>query len=362
MATGFSASVLNAGDFEYDFPCTECQEHGLNSEAVYFCQQCDSQFCGLCVKQHDRFYQKHPIIGTEKNETWGKVKSTCKMHPGEEMTVFCSDHRQTCCVTCQKELHGQCQLLQHTSLKLPPRPSSVKIGETNVNAQCDLFPLKQKHDESQMVTGINHNMPYELLERKRFKIKLKKDKYPCSIYGITVLPGGEIIITDCNNSKIKLVTADYAIVEHVSVHQKPWEICAVSDNQVAVSTERKAILFFNVNNSKLKMDRKLKLFHDCDHVSYLADQLYVASNRTVYQYTLTGQRVRKMDGWDMWGFALNPDGNRLYITDFDNNRLLTTDMHGRGLAILADEDIKGPTDGRRLQICVIHGRPTLCII
>ncbi|XP_052770106.1 uncharacterized protein LOC128209887 isoform X2 [Mya arenaria] len=235
MATGFSASVLNAGDFEYDFPCTECQEHGLNSEAVYFCQQCDSQFCGLCVKQHDRFYQKHPIIGTEKNETWGKVKSTCKMHPGEEMTVFCSDHRQTCCVTCQKELHGQCQLLQHTSLKLPPRPSSVKIGETN-------------------------------------------------------------------------------------------------------------------------------LFHDCDHVSYLADQLYVASNRTVYQYTLTGQRVRKMDGWDMWGFALNPDGNRLYITDFDNNRLLTTDMHGRGLAILADEDIKGPTDGRRLQICVIHGRPTLCII
>ncbi|XP_052766213.1 uncharacterized protein LOC128207375 [Mya arenaria] len=91
------------------------------------------------------------------------------------------------------------------------------------------------------------------------------------------------------------------------------------------------------------MDRKLKLFHDCDHVSYLADQLYVASNRTVYQYTLTGQRVRKMDGWDMWGFALNPDGNRLYITDFDNNRLLTADMHGRGLAILADEDIKGPT-------------------
>ncbi|WAR20279.1 hypothetical protein MAR_002117 [Mya arenaria] len=105
MATGLRASVLHAGDFEYDYPCTECQEHGLNSEAVYFCQNCTRQFCGLCIKQHDRFYRRHPILGTEKRDFWGKVKSTCKLHPGEEMMVFCRDHGHSCCVECQKELH-----------------------------------------------------------------------------------------------------------------------------------------------------------------------------------------------------------------------------------------------------------------
>ncbi|WAR20041.1 hypothetical protein MAR_001879 [Mya arenaria] len=432
MATGFSASVLHAGDFEYDYPCTECQEHGLNSEAIYFCQQCTRQFCGVCIKQHDRFYRKHPILGTEKRDLWGKVKSTCKLHPGEEMKVFCNDHGQSCCITCQKELHRQCKqviLLQNKTPKPPTRPVSEKSGNSTVTTNSDqLFfkrtekvgtsehdklplkstekvgtsehdtlplkstekvgtsehdklplnlkekvgkrehdklplklkekvgtseldklqlkskekdgtsehdklPLKSKeqvgtseHDKPQVVSDVDPYRQYKVIETKRLKVKLENGDDPCRILGITVLPEGDIILIDNWNRKVKLLSADYAVVDYITISLGPLGICAVSGNQVAVCFGNKDILFFNVKNSKLKMERKLQLDFGCSYMAYMAGNLYVASGKTVYQLTLAGQRVRTIytiDGRYVRGLAVSPDGDRLYITVIEDHQLFT---------------------------------------
>ncbi|WAR20228.1 hypothetical protein MAR_002066 [Mya arenaria] len=324
MATGFSGSELHAGDFEYDFPCTECQKHGLNSEAVYFCQQCTRQFCGPCLKQHDQFYRGHPILGPRKRDLWGNVTSMCKLHPGEEMKVFCRDHRQTCCVLCLEELHRQCKqvkLLQHIAPKPTNQPESENNEKTTHN---DELPLKlkervatTKHDTSPVVTAIHNNRPYPVKEGNCFNVKLEHDRYPCRIYGITVLPSGEIVITDHYNCNVKLLSPNYAVMDHFStVIQKPWDICAVSDNQVAACTEGREILFFNVKNSKLELDRKMPLDVCCYciySVSYMAGHLYLSSGHTLYQYTLAGQKVREINLSN--GHACFSAGNYLEIDE-----------------------------------------------
>ncbi|XP_052766810.1 uncharacterized protein LOC128207737 [Mya arenaria] len=361
---GFSGSELHAGDFEYDFPCTECQKHGLNSEAVYFCQQCTRQFCGPCLKQHDQFYRGHPILGPRKRDLWGNVTSMCKLHPGEEMKVFCRDHRQTCCVLCLEELHRQCKqvkLLQHIAPKPTNQPESENNEKTTHN---DELPLKlkervatTKHDTSPVVTAIHNNRPYPVKEGNCFNVKLEHDRYPCRIYGITVLPSGEIVITDHYNCNVKLLSPNYAVMDHFStVIQKPWDICAVSDNQVAACTEGREILFFNVKNSKLELDRKMPLDVCCYciySVSYMAGHLYLSSGHTLYQYTLAGQKVREINlsnGLFAFRLAVNPDADRLYIVETTDHQLVTLNMKGRVLARLKNGDQKGATD-----VCVSPG-------
>ncbi|WAR19413.1 hypothetical protein MAR_001251 [Mya arenaria] len=352
MAAGLSESVLNAGDFEYDFPCTECQEHGLNSEADFYCQHCTRQFCRLCVKQHDRFNSRHQILGAKKRDKWGKVKSTCKLHPGAELKVFCSTHGQPCCVTCQRELHRNCKnviLLQKMNSSSTPTHSGEPRGIDR--ARCT---------KSTVLTDVLPDKLYKIWMIQQLNVSLPNDTDACSIRGITVLPGGEIIITDHANSKLKLLSANYIVVDHFRVPLAPRGICnVVSDNQVAICFGGKEILFMEVRDRRLRMNRKLNLEHDCFYMSYREGHLYVSSIDSVYNYILSDQRVRDIGQrgreivWEpgreiyktltgrIWAIAVSAGGGRLYINDYYNDTLVTVDIQGRVLATLKDENLKG---------------------
>ncbi|WAR20577.1 hypothetical protein MAR_002415 [Mya arenaria] len=339
MATGLSVSeVLNAGDLKYDLPCTECQEHGLNSEAVYFCQHCSRQLCGLCLKRHDRFYRRHTVLGPEKMNSWGKVKNTCKIHPGDEMVVFCRDHWQTCCVTCRNELHRKCKRV----IRLQHMVRSSKTAKASTQPEGKYRARTNEHAKTLVVTYMIPDKPYTVIKSKCFGVRLANDNHRCSIQGMAALPGGEIIITDYSNRKLKLLSTDYIVVDHVRVSKKQLGICVVSDNQVAVCTGDFEIQFFHVRNSKLGIDRKLKMDHECRWVAYREGYLYVSSPDTVYQYTLSGQRVRKLYttcGGYLWGIAMSSDGDRIYLTNGLDNQLVTVDLQGRVVATIDDRDM-----------------------
>ncbi|XP_052787718.1 uncharacterized protein LOC128222655 [Mya arenaria] len=61
-------------DMIYDFPCTNCQENGLNSDSVSYCEQCEKCFCTICVKMHDRILKHHTIL--DKSEQHLRLKET----------------------------------------------------------------------------------------------------------------------------------------------------------------------------------------------------------------------------------------------------------------------------------------------
>ncbi|XP_052769092.1 uncharacterized protein LOC128209200 [Mya arenaria] len=177
------------------------------------------------------------------------------------------------------------------------------------------------------------------------RVELRKDGPAGHIYGITVLTKGDIILINSGIGRLNLLSTDYKVVDHVSVPEMPLGICAVSDNQVAVCTSQKKILFFDVEDSKLlKMEREIELTHDCNHVAYMTEHLYIASDYTVYQYTRTGQRVREIYTADGLGWnRVAVSRSRLYITNYNENKLVTVDMEGQVLATLVDTDLDRPT-------------------
>ncbi|XP_052770087.1 uncharacterized protein LOC128209871 [Mya arenaria] len=198
---------------------------------------------------------------------------------------------------------------------------------------------------SPVVSDLEINRLFTVIESKRVEVKIGKDERSCHIYGITVLPKGDIILINSGIGKLNLLSTDYKVVDHVRVPEMPLGICVVSDNQVAVCTSEKKILFFDVEDRKLlKMEREIELTHDCNHVSYMAMHLIISSDDTVNQYTLAGQRVReiyKIDGLGWYRVAVSP--SRLYITNYNENKLITVDMQGEVIATLVDNDLDRPT-------------------
>ncbi|XP_052785437.1 uncharacterized protein LOC128221054 isoform X2 [Mya arenaria] len=59
-------------DMIYDFPCTSCQENGLNSDSVSYCEQCEKSFCTICVKMHHRILKDHTILDKSDQHLWLK--------------------------------------------------------------------------------------------------------------------------------------------------------------------------------------------------------------------------------------------------------------------------------------------------
>ncbi|WAR29841.1 hypothetical protein MAR_003409 [Mya arenaria] len=61
-------------DMIYDFPCTSCQENGMNSDSVSYCQQCEKLFCNVCIKMHDRILKEHKVLDESLQHLWSKEK------------------------------------------------------------------------------------------------------------------------------------------------------------------------------------------------------------------------------------------------------------------------------------------------
>ncbi|WAR19873.1 hypothetical protein MAR_001711, partial [Mya arenaria] len=108
-----------------------CEEHELNSEAVFFCGQCHRQFCNLCNQQHLRFYPTHHTLDHDQRTEWGTViyaeTKPCQKHPKKLGSSLCLDHNVICCLQCSASTHGKCKHLQ----RLPKKPKPKKPKPTS---------------------------------------------------------------------------------------------------------------------------------------------------------------------------------------------------------------------------------------
>ncbi|XP_052779862.1 uncharacterized protein LOC128217055 [Mya arenaria] len=187
---------------------------------------------------------------------------------------------------------------------------------------------------------------------KEYNVKMSSDKYNCDIEGICELPGGEIVITDSNNSKVKLLDQEYRVVDHCDVPQSPFYVCHIGGNEVAVcvnnNDDRHELHFINITKGKLVTTRKLSFTHECYGATHHGNNLYISSHTALYVYTMAGKRVKTLYedmsvGYTVKIFAISNDGKTIYITNYSNNQLTTLDNLGNKLATFTDPDLRGPT-------------------
>ncbi|XP_052780008.1 uncharacterized protein LOC128217135 [Mya arenaria] len=217
--------------------------------------------------------------------------------------------------------------------------SAVKTFGTNKE---QTVMTKQREDP---LSDSNH--VFSVAEYKEYNVKMSDDKYRCDIRGVCELPSGEFVIVDYDNCKVKLLDKEYRVLDHCDVPGKPWDVCHIDGNEVAVCVESE-LYFINATKGKLVTTRKLSFTHVCYAAAHHGGKLYISSCTALYVYTMSGQKVKMLyedtsGEFTVQKCAISNDGKTIYIINSSKHQLITLDNNGNKLALLTDPDMRYPT-------------------
>ena len=202
-------------------------------------------------------------------------------------------------------------------------------------------------------------------EMDKYNVDTADDKDVCGIRGVCGLPNGDIVITDCSNNKVKLLDEKFKVLDQCKIPPHPRDICCLDDGTVFVTVcdqERwREIQKLQIKARKIEPKNTIKLDHDCYGLARYNDQLFVSSHTALYVYTMDGELVKKLyedttEMFTIWRIAVADDGERIYVADYSNDRLITLNKEGEQIASLSDNDLEGPSG-----ICVAgNGSVLIC--
>ncbi|WAR26709.1 TRI33-like protein, partial [Mya arenaria] len=138
------------------------------------------------------------------------------------------------------------------------------------------------------------NFVFKVKNKSPYKVTVRSDKTECMINGICELPGGETLITDLRNHKVKLLDSQYQMTSTYNLPDAPTHICHITGNEAAVTLGYNGVHFITVTGSTLSVTRKLTFPHTCLGISHHNGNLYIGSRTAIYQYTMSGQLVKKV--------------------------------------------------------------------
>ncbi|KAH3851953.1 uncharacterized protein LOC127874844 [Dreissena polymorpha] len=167
------------------------------------------------------------------------------------------------------------------------------------------------------------------------------------ISGMCGMFNGQILVIDYQNKRLKLLDLQHKVVSECDMSGYPWDMCVITPCQVAVAVDS-CIQFVSVNSGQLMKGRRLQLQHDCKGVAHHQGDLYVTSSgQALYKYTLTGTLVNKMyedtsNSLTVWGCAVSPSGDRIYVTIRNQHKLLTLAKDGAVISTFTDTELAYP--------------------
>ncbi|XP_052234924.1 uncharacterized protein LOC127847211 isoform X2 [Dreissena polymorpha] len=194
---------------------------------------------------------------------------------------------------------------------------------------------------------MNPNQVLTVERKSKYNVKISSDtSQTCSISGICSLPSGHVIVADFCNKKIKLLDQNYNVSSHCDVADNPYDICPITSSEVAVTLGNTGVQFMSVSNGQLVKGRKLQL--PALGIAHHKGALYITSGQALYYYTLTGALVKmlyedKSDKNRVSRCAVSPTGDRIYVTNYNQHKLLTLATDGTLLSTYTDPELNKPT-------------------
>ncbi|KAH3780746.1 hypothetical protein DPMN_158568 [Dreissena polymorpha] len=226
-----------------------------------------------------------------------------------------------------------------------------KIGDNK--ELCLIASIKCKHIIQQALTLLGKSGKAFNIQRKSVhNVRIPSDSYECSIEGICVLTDGQVLVRDSKNKRIKLLNQQYQVVNHWDVTAGPWDICLITSSEVAVAvndhdSKIHEVQFITVNQGKLVSGRKFQLQHECTCITHHQGDLFVTSGKELYKYSLNGKQLCRLyqdrsADLPVYKCAVSLTGDRLYITSYRQDKLLTLARDGTLLATYTDPALQWP--------------------
>ena len=177
-------------------------------------------------------------------------------------------------------------------------------------------------------------------------VRHELDSYDAFVTGICALPTGNVVITDANNDKVKLLDKNYKVVDMCDIPKSPEDMCHIIDHEVAVAVreedKRNEIHIIKAVKSEMCCVMVVKLHIECCYIAHNAGKFYVGSNDALWLYNLTGNLERKVYTGEMGRLAVSDNGERIYILNGYDGRVVTLDNTDKLLAVFEDSRLIEP--------------------
>ncbi|XP_052215213.1 uncharacterized protein LOC127833805 [Dreissena polymorpha] len=233
----------------------------------------------------------------------------------------------------------------------PVKVQSSIIFKANINIEQHLpqqASLGRIEDSMKSIPlGINPDKVLTLKRKSQYSVKIAKDRSQNCIEGICSLPSGQVIVADGYNERVKLFDKHYNVSSYCDVSNAPSDICLITSSEVAVTLGVAGLQFMSVSNGQLVNGRKLELPHTAVGIAHHKGALYITSGTALYHYTLTGTLVKKIhtdsSGYcTVWKCAVSPAGDKIYVTNYDQHKLITLATDGTLISTFTDPELQTP--------------------
>ncbi|XP_052223781.1 uncharacterized protein LOC127839440 isoform X1 [Dreissena polymorpha] len=198
-----------------------------------------------------------------------------------------------------------------------------------------------------------------------YVVSIPSDLRKCFfIYAICVLSDDHILITDNNNKRVKQLNHQYKVVGHCDLTTYPTDMCCITPSEIAIignDYRTHDVQFVSVNGGRLVMGTKIQFQHICIGVAHDLQHLYLTSGTALYKYSMTGDLLNKLyedtsGDYTVWKCAANPSGDKIFVTNWSHNKVLTLAIDGAVLHTFTDTDLVCPfgihvTDQGQVLVC-----------
>ncbi|XP_052811578.1 uncharacterized protein LOC128239130 isoform X2 [Mya arenaria] len=227
-----------------------------------------------------------------------------------------------------------------------------------VQSEASVYPINMKFTTSKSISVISPS-----------------DKHDCWLTNVLLLSEDRILLTD-NNTTVKFVDLQTnSLVSTVSLPGKPWGMCLLPLDRVAVSVPHNSFQFVNTRG-KLSLSNSIKMKDDCRGIGYHNGKLIVSYYRgRVKIMDMNGNVTKRITNYKSGQHVFSKplyltvvnDGKTadIIVSDRDMHTITKLDMDLNLLQIFQDPALRGPLGinavGSQLLICGQQSNNIICL-
>ena len=189
------------------------------------------------------------------------------------------------------------------------------------------------------------------LTRQRVtNVRIPSDERTCSIAGLDTTTAGQLILTDYNNSNVKLFSPDGELISSLRLSEIPWDVTVVDECTAAVSMlfSSQIVILDLGPGGQLSVRRTISLDRRARGITCYKNNIIIACGDSVRMINMEGELQWSTDSPDEQLFVAP-----LYLTvgsGFGPATVVVSDSVKHTITVL-DAD-----SGKLIKVCDVEGR------
>ena len=195
-------------------------------------------------------------------------------------------------------------------------------------------------------TGETEQDPVIILDmkvksKKEVNVELSDDDIVPQITGCAFLSNGRILISDYNNSKVKLLDSEMFLMKSLKLSEEPKNVAAVGENKAIIKFGKSNDFQYIYTHPNLKLGKKITFTEKCLGLCFFNNEIYTTCHKSsgcdeIWRLDSAGNIMSKImltqdssRTSEYLGVCLRGSIPRVYLTDW--NRVTCFQLDGKML-------------------------------